>query len=581
MTSTAGAAPASAAPAAPSRKRWFALAFLSTGVTMVMIDATIVNVSIPAIAAELSLAPTDIQWINSIYALVFAALLITMGKAGDVVGRKRMFLGGAVVFVVASVIAATAQGGETIIVGRALQGIGGAMMLPASLSLLNTMFRGRERAIAFAVWGATIGTVSTLGPLLGGFLTTNFSWRWAFLINLPIAALSIIGVILTATESRDEERLPGFDIAGVVLSAFGLGALVFGLIQGQEFGWWTPRGDLELGPVAWPFDQISPVPIAFLLSALLLAWFIRLEAARAAQGLTVVLDLSLFRIRSFAWGNVVGLCIMFGEFGMILTLPLFLQNVLGYTALKAGATVAAIMVGALLAAPSSGRLTQSRGPVFVVRLGLSFEVIAMIGIAATYSPSASQWGFVPWLLMFGAGIGLGTAQLINVILRDVPMTQSGQASGTQSTSRQVGVALGVAVLGAVLWTSLGGLLTPNLETKAGIPPAQAQEITDEIVSSSGVIINSIDVPPGELVGARYGDEVSQVAQSSFAEATAAATLVGAGFVAIGLLGSFVGFRRRAYEDGSADDLGDPAAAALATPDDQAAPMPATPQAADV
>jgi Major Facilitator Superfamily len=334
----------------------------------------------------------------------------------------------------------------------------------------------------------------------------------------------------------------------------GLGALVFGLIQGQEFGWWSPRGDVALGPVQWPLDAISPVPVSFLLSALLIAVFIKVEAARAAAGKTVVLDLSLFHIRSFSWGNVVGLCIMFGEFGLILTLPLFLQNVLGYTALKAGATVAAIMVGALLAAPSSGRLTQSRGPAFVVRLGLSLEVIAMIGIAATYSPSATQLAFIPWLLLFGAGVGLGTAQLINVILRDVPPNQSGQASGTQSTSRQVGVALGVAVLGAVLWTTLSGLLTPDLQSQAGLSPAQAQQVTDEIVGSSGVIINSVDVPPTALVGARYGDEVADVAASSFSQATAAATLVGAGFVAIGVLGSFVGFRRRAFEDGSADDV---------------------------
>jgi hypothetical protein len=296
------------------------------------------------------------------------------------------------------------------------------------------------------------------------------------------------------------------------------------------------------------------VPVAFLLSAILIGIFIKVEARRAALGKTVVLDLTLFHIRSFSWGNVVGLCIMFGEFGLILTLPLFLQNVLGYTALKAGATVAAIMVGALLAAPSSGKLTQSRGPAFVVRLGLSLEVIAMIGIALTYSPDATQIQFVPWLLLFGAGVGLGTAQLVNVILRDVPQNQSGQASGTQSTSRQVGVALGVAVLGAVLWTTLSALSTPALQSEAGLTTAQAQQITDEIVGSSGVIINSVDVPPQALVGARYGNEVADVAASSFSQATAAATLVGAGFVAIGVLGSFVGFRRREFEDGSADDV---------------------------
>ena len=536
------------------RTLWYALGFISMGVTMVMIDATILNVAIPQISADLKLVPTDIQWINSIYALVFAALLITMGKLGDTIGRRRIFISGVVIFVVASVIAATAKSGEVIVFGRALQGIGGAMMIPASLSLLNTMFRGRDRAIAFAIWGATIGTVATLGPLLGGYVTSNYSWRWAFLINVPVAIASIIGVRLLAPESRDTESRRGLDIPGVVLSAVGLGALVFALIEGQNYGWWAPRGDnIALGPISWPISAISPVPVAFLISALALYTFIRTEAARAAADRVITLDLTLFKIRSFAWGNLVGLCIMFGEFGMILTLPLFLQNVLGYTAMKAGATVAFIMVGALFAAPASGKLTQTRGPLFVVRLGLSLEVIAMIGVGSTYSATATQWQFVPWLMMFGAGIGLGTAQLVNVILRDVPVSKSGQASGTQSTSRQVGTALGIAILGTVLWTSLGSQLTTGLQTSAGLSPQEARQISDQVVQSSGVTINSIDVPPQALLDSRYNAKVQLAAQQAFSSATAQATYVGAGFVAVGVLGTVVGMRRRRDEQ----DHGEP------------------------
>jgi EmrB/QacA subfamily drug resistance transporter len=544
----------SEAPKTP-RSLWYALGFISMGVTMVMIDATIVNVAIPQVSADLNLVPTDIQWINSIYALVFAALLITMGKLGDSVGRRRIFLTGVTIFVLASVIAATAQSGQVVIAGRALQGIGGAMMIPASLSLLNTMFRGRERAIAFAIWGATVGTVAALGPLLGGYLTSTYSWRWAFLINVPVAIISVIGVRLLAPESKDTESRPGVDLPGVLLSALGLGALIFGLIEGQNYGWWAPRGDnIAIGPFSWPFTAISPVPVAFVISAIAIYSFIVVEKRRAAAGRIFTLDVTLFSIRSFSWGNIIGLCIMFGEFGMILTLPLFLQNVLGYTALRAGATTAFIMVGALIAAPASGSLTQKKGPLFVVRLGLSIEVVAMIGVGLTYSSSASQWGFAPWLALFGAGIGLGTAQLVNVILRDVPVMKSGQASGTQSTSRQVGTALGVAILGTVLWTSLGSLLTTNLQTQAGLSPQQAQQVSDQVVSSSGVTINSVDVPPNRLLVAQYGPEVEATAQEAFAQATARATFVGAGFVAVGVLGTLVGMRRREDEqDHSADD----------------------------
>ena len=539
------------------RAYWFALGFISMGVTMVMIDATIVNVAIPQVTADLKLVPTDIQWINSIYALVFASLLISVGKLGDSIGRRLIFVMGVTVFVLASVIAATAQTGEVIIAGRALQGVGGAMMITSSLSLLNTMFRGKDRAIAFAIWGATVGTVAALGPLLGGFLTSSYSWRWAFLINVPIAIVSITGALLLAPESKDTISKRGLDLPGVLLSSFGLGALIFGLIEGQNYGWWAPRGsDIAIGPFSWPIEAISPVPIAFALSLLALFLFIRIESSRAAEDQVITLDLTLFKIRSFAWGNLIGLCIMFGEFGMILTLPIYLQNGLGYTALKAGVTTAFIMVGALIAAPASGKLTQVRGPLAVVRAGLILEVIAMIGVGATYSADATQLQFAPWLLLFGAGIGLGTAQLVNVILRDVPVNKSGQASGTQSTSRQVGTALGVAVLGAVLWTSLGSNLTTALQKpEIGFSAQQASGVSDAVVQSSGVIINANPeaVPADQLISAQYGEAVQTAAEESFATATAYATYVGAGFVAVGVLGTVVGMRRRRDESDHSEE----------------------------
>ncbi len=542
---------------------------------MVMIDATIVNVAIPQVSADLNLVPTDIQWINSIYALVFASLLITMGKLGDTLGRRLLFLSGVSIFVLASIIAATAHSGEVVIIGRAIQGVGGAMMITASLSLLNTMFRGKDRAIAFAIWGATVGTVAALGPLLGGFLTSEYSWRWAFLINVPIAIISILGVAFLAPESKDTLSKRGLDLPGVLLSAFGLGALVFGLIEGQSYGWWAPRGsDIAIGPFAWPINAISPVPVAFALSAILLFVFVRVEATRAAEGQAITLDLALFKIRSFAWGNLVGLCIMFGEFGLILTLPIYLQNGLGFTALKAGATTAFIMLGALMVAPASGKLTQMRGPLAVVRIGLILEVIAMIRIGSIYSPSATQLQFAPWLILFGAGVGLGTAQLVNVVLRDVPISESGQASGTQSTSRQIGTALGVAILGAVLWTTLGTSLTSALEAPdVGFSHQEATAISDDVVRRGGVTINanSETIDPTQLItgrDARYGIKIQTAAESSFAKATAYATYVGAGFVAIGVLGTIVGMRRREDEQ---DHSGEQNVAVEPEPNAQTAP----------
>ena len=559
MSATTDAAATTAGGAGTGRKRWIALGFMSLGVSMVMIDATIVNVSIPVISRDLALTPADIEWVNSIYSLVFASLLITMGKAGDIVGRRLMFVAGACVFLLSSVIAARSHSGEVLIFGRFVQGIGGAMMIPASLSLLNTLFRGKDRAIAFAVWGATIGAVAAIGPLLGGFLTTNFSWRWAFLINLPIAIVLVVGTLLLVPESKDEDAPRGVDVVGVVSSALGLGALVFALIEGQRYGWITTLGRPKIGGVHWTAG-VSPVPIALVVSVVSLVTFVLVERRRAATGRVVLLDLELFRVRSFAWGQVVGMVIMFGEFGILLTLPLFLQNVLGYTAIHAGATLAFVMVGALLSTPPSGRLVGRFGAIRVVRMGLVLEVVAMAGLGWSYTVHATTWSFAPWLVLFGMGVGLSTAQITNVILRDVPVAKSGQASGTQSTSRQLGTALGVAVLGAVLWISLAHTLHTNLDAQPGVTPAQSQQVTNLVVNSSGTA----------LAGLREAQPaLAATADTAYAQSTRWATWVGSGFLLVGLLGTFL-MNPRSNEAGRPEDESESDAESDAMPSSAAA-----------
>ncbi|MBP1706025.1 MAG: drug resistance transporter, EmrB/QacA subfamily, partial [Chloroflexi bacterium] len=222
------------------RGRWLGLATLSLGVSMIIVDATIVNVAVPSIIRDLKLDSTTAEWINTTYALVFAALLVTLGRLGDVSGRRRMYLLGLLVFIGASVLAGAAQNGEQLIAARILQGVGGAMILPSTQSILNANFRGRDRAIAFGIWGSVIGGMAALGPLLGGWLTTYFSWRWAFFINIPVGLVAIAGTLAYIGESKDEDARPGFDLPGFLLITFGLGAFVFGLIEGRNYGWWTP-----------------------------------------------------------------------------------------------------------------------------------------------------------------------------------------------------------------------------------------------------------------------------------------------------------------------------------------------------
>lgn len=523
-----GAGPAAPPPPdAPASRggKWLPMPFVALGLALIIVDATIVNVAIPSIIRDLGITTTDAEWVNSIYALVFASLLLVTGRAGDVIGRRRVFIIGVAVFMGASILAGLAPNGEALIAARLLQGVGGAMVLPNSLSTVNALYRGADRAVAFGIWGATIGGTAALGPLIGGWLTEYYSWRWAFLVNIPLGLLVIWGMARFVPETKDPSARRGVDLPGTVLSIVGLSALVFALIEGQNYGWWTPTRPFTAFGAAWPLTGVSPSGVAFLVSAGALAAFIAVERSRLARGRLVLLDLRLFRIPSFSLGNVAALIINMGEFGLLFTLPLFLQSVRGYSPLGTGVILLGLALGSFLAGPLAGQLAARIGPKPVVLIGLALEVVGIAGVGFTVSPDVAGAALFPWLFVYGIGVGFATAQVTNVILADVPVAESGQASAVQSTSRQVGAALGTAVLGAVLVTTLRGEAETSL-AQAGAPdPAQ--------------LAAAVTAQPSEAIPALAGQPdgpalLAAVAQA-FADATAYVGWTAAGFVLLGLL----------------------------------------------
>ncbi len=347
--------------AAP-KTHWTPMIFIGLGTALIIMDATIVNVSLPSIIRELQITSVDAEWVNAIYSLVFAALLILAGRLGDRVGRRLMFVSGAVVFGVASVVAARTGDGQALIAARALQGVGGAMMSPTSLSLVNSIYVGRARNIAFAIYGSIIGGMAAVGPLLGGWLTEHHSWRWAFYINVPVVIVIVVGSLLVVPESKDDRFDPGFDVGGAVLSAVGIGALVFGLIEGRNYGWFRTTADGSLAGITWVSGVVSPVFWALLLSAVSLSLLYWIETRRATAGKSVLIDLTLFRIATFSFGSMAALIVSLGEFGILFSLPLFLQSVLGYTAFGAGGILATLAIGAFLAGPTAAQLAEHRAP---------------------------------------------------------------------------------------------------------------------------------------------------------------------------------------------------------------------------
>jgi len=512
------------------KRRWVALVFLSLGVAMIILDATVVNVAIPTMITDLDLSTNDAEWINAAYSLTFASLLIFFGRLADRFGRKLLFIIGVITFVLASALVAASDSSITLIAARSLQGIGGAMILPASLSVINAVFIGKSRAVAFAVWGGTIGGMAALGPLVGGYLTTYASWHWAFLINVPIGIIVIIGVIAVVPETRDMSARKGFDIPGTMLITLGLVGIVFAVIEGQRYGWIRPTADFTVGGLAWPFASISIVLVSGILGIIALVLTVFVEKQRIAADKVVILDLRLFRIKSFGAGNGVALVVSLGEFGLLFAIPLFLQATRGYDAMQTGFILLALALGSFAASGAGAPLSQRLGPVRVLQLGMVLEVIGIVGLGIMISETVTGWQMAPWLFIYGMGVGFATAQLTGVILSEVPVAESGSASAIQSTSRQVGAAIGTALIGTTLLIGLGST-AGHLEDR-GIPAAQAQQVSDAVANSAGQAIPS-------LAAEANGNELVAGASDGFVTAIKSVSLVAGIFVFLGLLLSFL------------------------------------------
>ncbi|PRI12421.1 MFS transporter [Leucobacter massiliensis] len=505
-----------------TRLRWWGLAAISFAVAIIIMDATIVSVATPDIITSLGLSTTQVQWVQEVYTLVFASLLLVWGTTSDRIGRRRLLLTGLVIFIGASVLCAFSPTGPLLIGARAVQGLGGSMILPTTLALVNANFRGKERGIAFAVWGATIGSMAAVGPVLGGWLTSAFSWHWAFWINVPIGVLVIAGLLVCVPESRTEGAGRFTDWVGALASVLGFGLLVFALIEGRSYGWWTAT---EAAPVS--LGGLSVIPVMLALGVLVLGALLLRERARVAAGRSVLLDVSLFRIRSFRNGNVTALTVSLGEFGLILSLPLWFQYARDMDALHAGLALLPLAVGSFVASGAIQPLSRHLTAVQLVRLGLVLEIGALVALALLIRPDGSLWVTGVTLFVYGAGVGFATAQLTQLILADVPMEKSGQASSTQSTARQVGSALGIAILGTALFSTLRLGTEARLSEQIAADPG-VEKLVSGVSDSAGALIAQLAASPATA-------EIATAAREALTQGVSVAAWVGTGALLIGLL----------------------------------------------
>jgi EmrB/QacA subfamily drug resistance transporter len=438
---------------APDPRRWFTLAIVVLAVLIVALDTTVLNVAIPTILRDLNTTLPSLQWVITGYSLTFASLLIIGGRLADLFGARRMFMIGAALFAVGSLLASLAQSVPVLIFGEAIiEGVGASLMMPATLGILSSTFRGHERATAFAVWGATAGAAVAVGPLVGGFLTTNYSWRWSFRINLIVIPIAIIGALLVMRRSPTASERERIDVPGALLVATGMFLLVFSLSEGTRYGWWRPLEDFSLaGWLLWPTSRgISIVPVTVVLAVVLLGVFSVVERRKERGDAEPLFEFGLLRYLSFRYGLLTTMVLALGQLGFLFVLPVFLQDGLHLSAVENGLWLLPSGISMIVGTQIGARLTRRISVTVVVRIGLVLEALGLVAMVVAVSPQLTFWSLLPGLVIFGIGIGFAGSQLTNVILSQIPNDRAGAASGANTTIRQLGAALGIATIGGLL-----------------------------------------------------------------------------------------------------------------------------------
>jgi EmrB/QacA subfamily drug resistance transporter len=467
-----GAGPASATGSTKIEpKQLLILLVLSLSLAIIVIDATIVIVAQYRISQDFKINLKNLEWITSLYSLVFGSFLLTWGKLSDEFGRKRIFISGISLFIAGSIIDGFSQDLIQILVGRVIQGFGAAMASPSTLSILTTTFTGKARGVAFGIWGATAGAAAVLGPVLGGYFTSTagFTWRWAFFINIPIGIVALVGAAFAIKETRFKDPKYSTDYPGLILITVGLSSLLFGFIEAQTYGWIVPATDFAVGSFSWSASNPVSLPSVSIMTGLvLLVGFALYEVRRLRRGKVPLFDFSLLKFKGFRYGLFTVTIVAMGEFGAVFIISIFLQTVKGLSAFNAGLTFLPMAISVFIFAPVAGILATRFGPKWIVTTGMTLEAIALFSMSQIISVANPVYYLYPILVIYGAGVGLAISQLTSTVLLSIPWQKAGVGSGANNTVRQIGSAFGIAVIGAVLVAQISAVGQADLTANTTI-----------------------------------------------------------------------------------------------------------------
>jgi EmrB/QacA subfamily drug resistance transporter len=409
-------------------RKWWTLGAVSFALFMVMLDNTIVNVALPSIGRGLDISVSELEWVVNGYTLSFAVFMLTGGRLADLYGRRLVFEIGLVVFTLSSLACGLAPNAAALIAARSFQGAGAAMMMPATLSIISAAFASEERGTAIGIWAGVSASALAIGPLLGGLLTEHIGWSWIFFVNVPVGALAFVASLLLIVESRSSERGQRLDLPGLLTSAGGLLALVYALIEGNGYGWASLR---ILG--------------LLLAAAVLLTAFLVIEWRSARP----MLDLSLFRNRTYSGANIAALLVSLAMFGIFFFVSLYMQNILGYSPVHTGVVFLPMTALVVISAPLAGKLTDLIGPRWPITAGMSMLALGLLSFSRL-GANANFSDLLPGMVIGGIGMGVAMGPMTTAALSAVSTDEAGVASGVVTTSRQIGGALGIAVMGAIV-----------------------------------------------------------------------------------------------------------------------------------
>ena len=415
------------------RRKWWTLAAVSFGLFMIMLDNTVVNVALPSIQEDLGATLSQLQWIVTGYALTFAALMLIGGKLADAYGRRLIFVIGIVIFTLASLWCGLSDTSEMLIVARIVQGAGAALMNPATLSIISATFPPKQRGAAIGIWAGVSALALAIGPLVGGLLTEHLSWHWIFFINVPVGVIAIAASFLLITESKDETH-ESLDLPGLGTSALGLFALTYGLIEANAYGWTSAR-----------------IVGSFAVAVISQVAFVIIERRRRYPKL----DLTLFRSGTYTGANVAMLLVALAMFGVFFFVSLYMQNVLGYSAVQAGAAFLPMTVLIILIAPIAGKASDRFGSRWLMTIGM-----VLLGVQLLYfsqlSTTSDFWNLLPGFILGGFGMAMAMTPTAAAAIRAVPVHKSGVGSAVLNAMRQVGGSIGIALMGAIVAAQASG-----------------------------------------------------------------------------------------------------------------------------